>query len=291
MQKQSGREMNRSIKVYDCFCYFNEDLLLELRLKTLWEVVDFFVIVEATYTQSGLQKPLNYSLEQFRPYAEKIRYLVSKECPGGTTDYWANENHQRNEIGRGLWDATPEDLIIVSDLDEIPNPQSIRNYDPQYIRGDFQQKYFSYYFNNQLIYPAKDRVWKGTKITTYKNFVIFFEEKANNVRSFKSKGIFRSLKRTFFRLFQAQKINNGGWHFTWIMSIDGILGKMDAMAHQENNRPELRDPRYIQRTIQAGRDIVAPLRRYSTVPLDTTFPYPLLEGSKRFGAFIRSADE
>lgn len=278
------------MKVYDCFCYFNEDLLLELRLKTLCEVVDYFVIVESAYTHSGLSKPLNFSIEKFKPYAGKIRYLISDECPGGTVDLWANENHQRNEIIRGLFDAKPDDLIIVSDLDEIPNPKSIHEYNPYYKRGDFQQKYFSYYFNNQLIFPSKDKVWIGSKITTHKNFLDFFGSKANSVRSYKSKGVFRSLKRFIFKLLKVQKIRNGGWHFTWIMPIEGILEKMNATAHQENNRPEFRNPAYICNAIQTGKDVAVPYRRFRIVPISTDFPKPLLEkDNSQFNVFIKSS--
>lgn len=277
-------------RIYDCFCYFNEDMLLELRLKTLWDVVDIFVIVEASYTQSGHPKPLNFSQARFEPYLTKIRYVTSTDCPGGTENPWLNENHQRNEISRGLLDASPLDRIIVSDLDEIPKPESIQSYDPLYLRGDFQQRYYSYFLNNLLVEPIRDVVWRGSKITLKKHLDDFYGGKVNSVRSYKSTGLLRSLKRTWFRWFQTQKISDGGWHFTWVMPHADILKKMDAMAHRENDRQEWRKAAYIQSTINGGRDIVRPDRRYEVVGLDGSFPLPLQSNVNDYKDYLRLPD-
>jgi len=276
-------------RVYDCFCYFNEDMLLELRLKTLWDVVDIFVIVEANYTQSGLPKPLNFSHAKFERYLNKIRYLTSTDCPGGTGNPWLNENHQRNEISRGLMDAAPTDKIIISDLDEIPRPESIPLYDSRYLRGDFQQQYYSYFLNNLLVEPSRDVVWRGSKITLKKYFDNFFDGKANSVRSYKATGSLRSLKRTWFRWFQTHQIPNGGWHFTWVMSYTDVLKKMDAMAHRENDRPEWRSEGYIQSVMLQGRDIVRPDRRYRAVAIDGSFPLPLQSDADHYRGYLCSS--
>lgn len=275
-------------KIYDCFCYFNEDMMLRLRLETLWEHVDYFVIVEATYTQTGQPKPLNFKPENFGRYQSKIRYLVAENPPGGTWDFWANENAQRNEIMRGLADAAEHDRVLISDLDEIPNPAVIHQYDPKYLRGDFQQRYYSYYLNNLLIAPERDLIWWGTKITTAGHLRRFYGGRPNSVRSWKSSGLLRSLKRSWFRQFQVQRISNGGWHFTWVLSTQDILTKMTVMAHQENNRAEWRDPHYIESTIGAGRDLVRQDRRYQVVSIDGSFPTALQSNRNAFKAFIKS---
>lgn len=275
-------------KTYDCFCYFNEDMLLELRLKTLWDVVDVFVIVEASYQHSGLEKPLNFSKERFIKYMSKIRYFVATDCPGGRGDPWANERAQRDEIIKGLHDAHPEDRIVISDLDEIPYPDAFERYDPRKKRGDFRQQYFSYYFNNRLVEPKGEQVWHGSKITLFRYFVDFFDGSATAVRSYKSKGPLRSLKRTWFRLRHTQRIDQGGWHFTWIMSVDGIVEKMNATAHQENNRPAWRTEEYISNTIAAGRDLVRESRRYSIMEIDDSFPRELQTNRRAYTGFILS---
>jgi beta-1,4-mannosyl-glycoprotein beta-1,4-N-acetylglucosaminyltransferase len=273
-------------RVFDTFCYFNEDLILKLRLDTLWDVVDYFVLVEARYTQTGQPKELNFDPKKFSKYLSKIRYVVAENPPGGTVDFWANENAQRNEIFRGLYGAQDSDLILVSDVDEIPDPQKIRNYDPRYKRGDFLQVYLSYYFNNLLYSPHREKIWLGSKITSYGHFRTFFGEKANSVRSWKSTGPLRWFKRRFFRSFQVQKIPSGGWHFTWILSSSDIQKKMSVMAHQENNKPNLRDPKYIASQIKGGRDIVRRDRRYRVVKIDERFPAPLRRYPEEFSLFI-----
>lgn len=263
-------------------------MLLELRLRTLWNHVDYFVIVEATYTQSGHAKPLNFSPKRFEPYLGKIRYLVSRDCPGGITNPWLNENHQRNEMARGLMDAGPHDKIIVSDLDEIPKPESIECYNPKFLRGDFQQKYYSYFLNNLLVAPPREKIWRGSKITLKKHLDTFFGGKANSVRSYKSYGLLRSLKRSWFRIFKTQQITDGGWHFTWVMSHPSILEKMEAMAHRENDREEFRSASHIENTISRGLDIIRPDRRYKVVDIDSTFPEPLQTNTVAYREFLRS---
>jgi len=277
--------VNKS-KTYDCFCYYNEDMLLDLRLRTLWDVVDVFVIVESTYTTSGRNKPLNFDPLRFKRFEAKIRYVSIDECPGGTLDPWANERYQRNQIKRGLYDAAPRDRILVSDLDEIPEPAAIHSYSGDKLRGDFQQRYYSYYLNNLLVEPERERVWVGSKITLYKHFVNFFDESAESVRSFKSRGLLRSLHRTWFKITAVQVIQNGGWHFTWIASTDGILDKMNATAHQENNRGEWRTRDYIESTIAAGRDLVRKDRRYRVTSIDDTFPEVLRAEMTTYANFI-----
>ena len=104
------------MKVYDCFCYFNEDMLLELRFETLWNYVDYFVITEASYTHAGNDRKTQFDISKFSKYESKIRYLQLDQRPPGENDFWKNENFIRNNIANGLFDANPEDLILISDL-------------------------------------------------------------------------------------------------------------------------------------------------------------------------------
>lgn len=115
--------------IYDCFTFFNEFELLELRLKLLDPVVDYFVIVEANKTQRGIPKSFNFEKQKdnFSAYAEKIIYVKVTDLPAYKGDRdWGIENYQRNCIARGLQNCKPNDLIIISDLDEIPNPNLLK---------------------------------------------------------------------------------------------------------------------------------------------------------------------
>ena len=135
-------------KLYDCFCFFNEEMLLQLRMDTLWDHVDYFVISEANYTHKGHPRKTVFDINKFEKYKSKIRYQVLEKRPDGMNEFWKNENFIRNNITSGLYDSKPEDLILISDLDEIPNPKKISNYNPKFLRGDFLQNYYSYYLNN-----------------------------------------------------------------------------------------------------------------------------------------------
>ncbi|MGZ8162553.1 MAG: hypothetical protein ACXWTT_06770 [Methylobacter sp.] len=265
-------------KIYDCFCYFNEDMILELRFEMLWDYVDYFVISEAIYTQVGKPKPLNFNLETFSKYKEKIRYLVVDHYPPGPMDFWKNENYQRNFVINGLHDAADDDWIMVSDLDEIPRTETIVSYNPiRYKRGDFQQRAYVYKLNNLSVKPDDSpAIWLGSKITTFKYLRDFFKN-ATAVRSYKSSGLLRLLKRTWFRQIQTQKIFEGGWHFTWILSIEKLILKMESIAEQQHNRTEFKDPEYIQGQIEAGRDVIDPKSRYLAQDLvESDFPRHLV---------------
>ena len=118
-------------------------MLLQLRMDTLWDYVDYFVISEATYTHKGLSRKTVFDISKFEKYKSKIRYQRLEIRPPGENEFWKNENFIRNNITTGLFDSNPEDLILISDLDEIPKPSTIGLYDPRFLRGDFLQNYYS----------------------------------------------------------------------------------------------------------------------------------------------------
>jgi len=285
-------------RVYDCFCYFNEDMLLELRFETLWEHVDFFVISEASYTHAGAARETHFNLERFQKYASKIRYFKLDEHPAGPNDFWKNENFIRNNLSKGLFDAKPEDLILISDLDEIPNPKKISEYNPRYLRGDFDQRYYSYFLNNYWLGDVdvkgnivpNSNLWRGTKITTYEHFVNFFSSNSTSVRSYKSSGLLRSMKRAWFRRFNVQLIKDGGWHFTWVFNIENIIKKIESTAHQEFNKPEYKNPEYVKNMILSGRDFHKPKARYQIKKIDEQFPEYLVKHREIFKEFIADHD-
>lgn len=284
----------RDKKLYDCFCYFNEDMLLELRLETLWDYVDFFVISEANYTHKGDSRSLNFDIGKFDKYKSKIRYQPLKDKPIGPNNFWGNENFIRNNLVNGLWDSNPNDQIMISDLDEIPNPRQISAYNPRFLRGDFLQNYYSYFLNNlwtgnthkALLSNANAVLWPGTKITTKKHFMNFFKGNATSVRHYKSSGIMRSLKRLWFHKFNTQKIISGGWHFTWVLSIDDILKKMDSTAHTFKN-PLYRNKDYLFDMIQSNKDFQDPNKIYTKVKIDSSFPKPIQDNPDKYQKYLR----
>jgi len=230
------------MKIFDCFMYYDEDLILDLRLNYLNNYVDKFVIVESSYTHSGKSRNLLFDLNKFSKFKDKINYIVLNNSPLNlekinTTDtddkknskYILNavkrENLQRNTISKGLVSAGPEDLIIISDVDEIPNLEqnNIKTIKNKIIL--FKQKFFYYKFNLKM----NDYAWHGSKACKKKNLI-----SPQWLRNIKSK-IY-----PFWRidvLFSKKKqrnmkfINNGGWHFSNIKTPADIQKKMQTYLH------------------------------------------------------------
>ena len=134
------------MKIYDCFSYWDEDLLLELRLNILNEYVDYFVIIEGNKTWQNNFKELQFDIEKFEKFKNKIIYIPVVDMPDGDNPY-LRENFQRNCISKGLEDAKDDDLIIISDLDEIPNPNKITKFRITSRFAVFKQKHFYYKLN------------------------------------------------------------------------------------------------------------------------------------------------
>ena len=172
------------MNIYDCFMYFDEDLLLDIRLNTLNEHINKFIITEATYTHNGEPKKLRFDISKFKKFKDKINYIVVDKEPENIIKLSSNDTKeqrgeklilngmardyfQRENLSRGINEAAENDLILVSDLDEIPNLDELNFNDIKNNIIIFKQKMFYYKLN--LFY--QDYTWIGTKATKRKNFV------------------------------------------------------------------------------------------------------------------------
>jgi len=166
------------MNIYDCFMYFDEDLLLDLRLNILNKYVKKFIITESTYLHSGKKKKLNFDIKNFQKFKDKIIYIVVDKLPSGIEEVHASdkieiknkkildnslkrENFQRNYLINGLKECEEEDLVLLSDVDEIPN---LEKFNPKKKISLFEQNVFYYKFN--LKQP--DFKWLGTRGTKKK---------------------------------------------------------------------------------------------------------------------------
>ena len=127
--------------IYDCFSYWDEDLLLDLRLNILNKYVDYFVIVEGNKTWQNNRKELKFNVNKFKDFKDRIIYVPVTDLPDGEDPY-LRENHQRNAIRKGLERAKDNDLVIISDLDEIPNPEKIKLFNPKKRYAVFRQNHY-----------------------------------------------------------------------------------------------------------------------------------------------------
>ena len=221
------------MNVYDCFMYFDEDLLLDLRLNTLNEYVSKFIITEATYTHNGTKKKLRFDINNFKKFKDKIKYILqidsnddlAKKGEKLILNGYARDNHQRNRLADGIVEAEDNDIILVSDLDEIPNLKNVNLSNIKNKIIQFKQKMFYYKLN--LYFPKLD--WFGSKACKKKNLI-----SPQWLRNIKSK------KYSKFRLdliFNKKKYNDifyildGGWHFTCIRTAEELEYKLLNFAH------------------------------------------------------------
>ena len=116
------------MKIFDCFMYFDEEMILDLRLNILNKYVDYFVIVEGNKTWQNNPKKLRFDINKFSKFKDRIIYIPVEDMPDGEDPY-LRENFQRNSIMKGLTQSNENDLILISDLDEIPDPKNIKNFD------------------------------------------------------------------------------------------------------------------------------------------------------------------
>ena len=230
------------MNIYDCFMYFDEDLLLDLRLNYLDKYVKKFVITEATYTHNGSKKKLKFNINNFKKFKDKITYIIVDEQPKNIMNLvdgesklkrgeklilngMARDYFQRENLRKGLNNASDEDLVLISDLDEIPN---IKNIDFSKIKNNiliFQQKMFYYKLN--LFY--NDFIWQGTKGVKKKYFVSpqwLRNIKGKNYSSWRIDTWFS--KKKYSNLFF---IDDGGWHFTCLKTPEELEKKLLNFAH------------------------------------------------------------
>jgi beta-1,4-mannosyl-glycoprotein beta-1,4-N-acetylglucosaminyltransferase len=210
------------MRVFDCFPLFNEIDLLELRLNELWDVVDIFVIAEAKTTFTGNSKPmcLPDNAERLAKYMHKIRYVVVEDFPEGISN-WGREEYQRNEMKKELSDVLPDDILVFSDVDEIPRAKVIQSIAERGIQPKevycLSLDWYSFYLNIKI-----SEKWEriGPRII-----------RAGDLSEFQSlrrvMGPTRGWARDMMRQIKSSwrmghwvkriRVPDAGWHFTWMV--------------------------------------------------------------------------
>ena len=271
-------------KIFDCFTYFNEELLLSLRLETLDKVVDTFVVAEATHTFTGNPKPLTFNPARFGRFKNRIIHIIVDDMPIQLGDAWANEAHQRNALLRGLKHASPTDWVMISDVDEIPRPEAILRYRPRYLCATFVQLHFNYFVNNlaiQIKSPGTPRWWIRPKITTVSHLHNFFRT-PENLRIYKRDPGISGILKYLQRKLRFQRILEGGWHFSWLMTPEQMIEKIESFSHTRFDQPHIKSLDAIRSAIKEGRDIMGKGERFQLIQLDDRFPRYLVDNLDRF---------
>lgn len=245
--------------IYDCFPFCDETDLLEIRLRELENVVDVFVIVEAKETFRRTEKSLTLTdnWDRFSGWASQIRYVVIDYY--SSNNPWENEIFTRQCMKHGLKDAKPDDIIIVSDCDEIPRASVIENWDYP-TPTKLEQKEYFYYLD---LYSTQ---MQGTTVCRFKDYT-----DGQTVRRLGG---------------SVPYIPDAGWHFAYLGGADRISRKIQGFAHSELDVPEFTDVRKIQERMNDYRD---PFDRSSFTPveIDDTYPQWVVENQKDLKHLMR----
>lgn len=264
------------MRIFDCFTFYNELDLLELRLQELYNTVDAFVIVEgtSTFTNRPREPIFGKHAQRFKQYMDKIRYLPV-DLPG-SANAWDNEEAQRNAILHCLLDAEDNDLILISDVDEIPRPAAI-----EYMRDADQIIYAlrmtlsNFKFNYVRTNPGQYDVW-----TMAGRGSVFKEITPNQLRNFR----FNFFGAEYRHKNQGcELVEHAGWHFGYMGDNEYLRDKAQSFSHTEVNTPEFLEHIDIDKSIAEGKEWNrAQDAQYQIVDLDGYFP----SGCSRYTNFI-----
>ena len=287
--------------IYDAFLFFNELDLLDIRLNLLNDVIDKFVIVESTITFSGNKKPLYFEENKnyFSKFTDKIIHIIINDTPedffninfndnnnindvfrnkilthlsqstNWTRDqkHWGRETYQREYIIMGLIDCKDDDMIIISDVDEIPNPTELKNINVNQSVFEFKQDMF--YYNLQTL---KEKNWSGPKMASWS---ILKNNSLNNIR-----------KNLHQLQLNTTVIENGGWHLSFMGGKNRIRDKIEAYGHQEFNNDVVKNN--IESSISNSTDLFdrPGHNNFQQININDIYPKGLLDIVKEKYAYL-----
>lgn len=279
--------------VVDVINFFNELEILEIRLNTLDPVVDKFIITESTKTHSGQPKPFYFfdNLERFSKFKDKIVWNPSFDTPDDYTNL-SNDTPVNQKVNQGDWwphnvpsygrdtyekefnlmgmvaaGCKPDDIIMFSDADEIPNPDTVnkilKDFNANEIYNLKQRMYF-YYFN-----ILKEDNWVGNTILTFENY----------------------LKHSFCELRVRRRgifVDDGGWHFSFMGGLDRIRTKIESYGEQSLNTADVKDSlqNRVANCLTNGVDLFNRPCRFWKVFIDESYPEYLVENLEKFKDYV-----
>ena len=258
------------MKLFDCFIFYHEVDLLEIRLNILNDYVDKFIITEGDMTFSGLPKESHFlnNKERFTKWEDKIilNQINIPECESP----WHREIYSRNAMVN-LDIFNDDDLIIMSDGDEIPNPEILEQAS-EWVSDDthftFEQSCYAYWMNN--LYSDK---WFGTRAATYKYVNNTTVDDIREGTEDESK-------------ISGSIITNGGWHFTYLGNEDHIRQKINSFCDRHFDVPEVTEN--ISKNLEDGNDVLNRTHiSYKRVDLDDSFPQYIIDNQEKYSHLIK----
>ena len=264
------------MNILDCVTYFDEETILELRLNILYEHVTKFIITEGEFDHRGNKRKLNFDLSKYDKFKDKIIYIPVDNFPN-LNNPWSMLEHQRNSALNEINKFNDETYILVSDIDEIPNPKKINEFtDDKFKYGVFEQLFFYYKLN--LVNTIQTH-WHGSKICKKK-----YLKSPNWLREYKIK------QYPWWRLDKPENIKiikDGGWHFSFLYDVDGIIKKISSFQHTEFDKKKYKDKETIKRKINNGEDIFDRNFLFKKMNIDENFPEYLIKNKRKYKNWIQ----
>lgn len=264
------------MKIYDCITYFDEDLILKIRLNVLYNFVDKFIISEGAFNHRGIKRKLHFNIDNFKEFSKKIIYVPVENFPN-LNNPWDMLKYQRNSSNKFLDNLDKNDYVIVSDVDEIPNPSKILEFiNSNNNIGVFEQLMFYYKLN---ILNETSPLWHGSKICKYKYF-----KSPEWLRAYKSK------QYPWWRIDKPKNLNilkDGGWHYSFLYNLEGIIKKISSYQHSEYDNDEIKNKDNLINKIKNKQDLFGRNYKYKNINLDKrTAPEYIIENLHNFREWI-----
>ncbi len=273
--------------IYDGFIFFNEIELLELRLEILNDYVDRFIVVESRKTFTNKDKELNFekNKDRFAKYLDKIEYVVIDEFPEDIRDdAWDCEHYQRNAIAWGVKDAKDDDILMVSDLDEIVSPYAVKrvkkllkkNPDTVYKMELLHFWYYLNYVDQKVFFVAVPVAYTVGKMNRRHEFLLDKDEQGRMLPQYARSDMSERVK-----------IPCGGWHFTYMGGLDRIKKKVDSFSHQEYNTDEWMDDARMTDMIKSGKDLFDRGNAdFVSIPVGNLLPKQVRENPEKYKSWL-----
>jgi hypothetical protein len=263
--------MGGRMRIIDSTIFCNEYDVLELRLSEHYDHVDKFVIVESDKTFTGVYKGYNLEAnkDRFSKWWDKIQYIKAEQ-PNLGGNSWTYEGWQRDQLAQGWTDLGDNDVIIMSDVDEIMRPEAlqfVRDSDYGYYEFFMPISYFKLnYIDTNSHYSGWGKAMRGYQ--TNGESMRYLSHVPNKSRI---------------------KLHHAGWHFSWLGDEEFIKNKIQSFAHTEYNVPSIIDNLNIEKHIEQGRDhLNRPGESWRRVKLDNYFPKTVLSNLEKYQKYIVS---
>jgi hypothetical protein len=269
------------MKIYDCFPFYNELDLLEVRLEELYDHVDHFVLVEAATTFTDLPKPFYFeeNKQRYAKWLDKIIHVKVNDMPH-STEAWDNDIWQRNSINRGIVDADDNDIIMVSDLDEIIRPETV-----DLMRQDHDNQIWGlrmplFYFKINYMLTTTDSRYMVWGMACRKKLMMPADK--FRFQRFQLAGLPYDYNSGGIRVME-----HAGWQFSYLGNAEFAKNKIKSFAHQETNKPEILEGIDVEKSVENGYGLgPSAVEKFFSITLDEYFPKTILKNQNKYEKYI-----